>query len=822
MSISYSLFKARLRKTIIDSIYNEVVYKTARYYHWLGKENSWTDFLSPFIPSSTTDIPGPPQNNFRYDLHVRRDILTAKAITSSDVSYVVPRIDWTYGTTYDMYDDAYTTPIDTAIQWQAGLAVTTDAIIKHDIYYYRVVNSGTLGDTAPTHTTGTDSNGNVSLYYFTRDEVAYSGATSLETAQFYVLTSDYNVYKCIWNNENSPSLVMPTGVSTDIITTSDRYKWKFLYNIPVSLRNRFLSTTWMPVSTALKSQFFSNGQFENVIIDNPGIGYSEGDNVIVTGDGYIENNPYRITDFTIIQGGLGYTGNPVVTFANPDVISGDEILAEGTVTASGGIVNARTLTVAGYGYSQAPTVTAAEPIAYQKEWASNDTVNLNDVLRCPVDVIISNEQFTQYIYYKVTSVTSGTSTGATAPTHITGAQTNGQVELTVIAKRAILRATVVKTEAELSLVVNPTNGEITNVLVVDGGVGYTNANIQITAATPVTTAYVSHTGTTLNVTSTLNIYKGMLVTGTGFTSNQRVFSVVDGDTVTLTAAPDTTPSGNLTFSSNGTEGVLLANFNVGNVNTVQANTELFAVPGSIEVIKVVDQGSGYGTATVNILGDGTGATAEAVITSGRITGINIITPGIGYTWTDVQIIGNGTGALVRAIMSPIRGHGWNAINELNANSLMFYSSISRDKNQGIEINNDYRKVGLLKDPREYSPNGPAVGRKFTADIGSGCVLVTATFNKANLLPDMLLVKDEYKKYRIVDFNDTQILLSVFNNFTINPGDILITETGYSITVESVQERTIDQFSGDLLFISVRESFEPKAEQIITLRTVITI
>jgi hypothetical protein len=99
---------------------------------------------------------------------------------------------------------------------------------------------------------------------------------------------------------------------------------------------------------------------------------------------------------------------------------------------------------------------------------------------------------------------------------------------------------------------------------------------------------------------------------------------------------------------------------------------------------------------------------------------------------------------------------------------------------------------------------------------------------------MLLLKDGYKKYRVVDFTDTQILLSVFNNFTVSIGDTLVTDPtdaglitapsviAQNIIVTSVSERTIDQFSGDFLFFSVREPYSPTAEQIITVRTVLTI
>ena len=99
---------------------------------------------------------------------------------------------------------------------------------------------------------------------------------------------------------------------------------------------------------------------------------------------------------------------------------------------------------------------------------------------------------------------------------------------------------------------------------------------------------------------------------------------------------------------------------------------------------------------------------------------------------------------------------------------------------------------------------------------------------------MLLVKDGYKKYRIVDFNDTQILLSVFNNFPIAKGDVLVTDPSndgtieiptvvpQTIAVSDYKERTIDQFSGDLLFFSVREAYAPTSEQIITVRTTLAL
>tara|TARA_Y100001937_G_scaffold128834_1_gene208699 strand:+ start:3027 stop:5636 length:2610 start_codon:yes stop_codon:yes gene_type:complete len=50
-------------------------------------------------------------------------------------------------------------------------------------------------------------------------------------SKFYVLTDDFNVYKCISNNESAQSTVKPTSESVEEEITSDGYVWKFLYKI---------------------------------------------------------------------------------------------------------------------------------------------------------------------------------------------------------------------------------------------------------------------------------------------------------------------------------------------------------------------------------------------------------------------------------------------------------------------------------------------------------------------------------------------------------------------------------------------------------------
>lgn len=70
----------------------------------------------------------------------------------------------------------------------------------------------------------------------------------------------------------------------------------------------------------------------------------------------------------------------------------------------------------------------------------------------------------------------------------------------------------------------------------------------------------------------------------------------------------------------------------------------------IESIQIVNPGNKYKTTpTVTIVGDGEGATAEAVIVNGSVVAINITNPGINYTSATVTITGDGISASAIAI-----------------------------------------------------------------------------------------------------------------------------------------------------------------------------
>ena len=223
----------------------------------------------------TDASPLTPTDSVSDEFYFFDDVIAAKRITSSDISRVIPRRNWTTGTTYDMY--------------------------RHDYgQYVKGSSSSTIS--------------------------ANSGATSLADATFYVLSSDNNVYKVIDNNGNSASTVEPTGTSTSILTTGDSYKWKYMYSLTASEQTNFLSTDFMHVSTdSTVSSAAVDGAIDTILIKTAGSGGTNGTHtgVAIRGDGSggvcsVTVAGGAVTAVTVTTAGSGYT---FAYIRNADIVS---------------------------------------------------------------------------------------------------------------------------------------------------------------------------------------------------------------------------------------------------------------------------------------------------------------------------------------------------------------------------------------------------------------------------------------------------------------------------------------------------------------------
>jgi hypothetical protein len=230
----------------------------------------------------TDSAPNTPGDTIAREFYTYDDLVAAKRIQTSDVSFVIPRRNWTAGVVFDTY--------------------------SHDIGEY------TTGSTSVKKTSN-------------------SGATTLFDSTFYVLSSARNVYKCLDNNGGATSTDEPTGVSTSVITTTDSYKWKFMYTLSAAQQANFLSTDFMAVSpnsnpSSDQSNVISaavDGSIDVVKIKTPGSGGTNGTfaGMSIKGDGSggvatVVVGGGAVTSVTVTTPGTGYT---FATISNAEIVT---------------------------------------------------------------------------------------------------------------------------------------------------------------------------------------------------------------------------------------------------------------------------------------------------------------------------------------------------------------------------------------------------------------------------------------------------------------------------------------------------------------------
>jgi len=167
------------------------------------------------------------------------------------------------------------------------------------------------------------TSGTVYIYYDDQD------TNLIESDNFYVVTDEYNVYKCLWNVNGAASTTKPTGTSTSPFTTADGYIWKYMYTVTTAKAIKFLTTSYIPVQTLTADGGESQWAVQAAAVDG-------GIHVV------------RVT-----AGGSGYGSAPSVT------ITGDGTGATANSTIAGGIVTAVTITNPGTGYTRASVAFAS-------------------------------------------------------------------------------------------------------------------------------------------------------------------------------------------------------------------------------------------------------------------------------------------------------------------------------------------------------------------------------------------------------------------------------------------------------------------------------
>ena len=183
------------------------------YYLMIGKATPFTSGTT----GGTDNSPPTPADDVSTEFYTWDSTVALKNISTTDISYALPRRDWANSTTYDMYDD------------------------------------------------------NISS-----SNAATSGATSLYQSTFFFRTSDNRVYKVLDNNGGTAySGAEPTSESTSAFALGG-YVLKYMYTITASEQTKFLTADFMPVSTdSTVSTAAVNGAIESLQI-TAGSGYTDG------------------------------------------------------------------------------------------------------------------------------------------------------------------------------------------------------------------------------------------------------------------------------------------------------------------------------------------------------------------------------------------------------------------------------------------------------------------------------------------------------------------------------------------------------------------
>lgn len=230
-----SIITDKLRKQVAEKLLTEILNSTDgnQYYIGIGKSDQYDD----------SDNTVTPVRSLREERIARANLQSIKVVTSQGASFVVPRYNWTSGTTYSAFNDN-----------AAGLPSNSYYILTENNEVYICLQQGKNA----------------------------LGAAAVSTVQ-----PNYNT----------------AGVSaTQAFQTADGYRWKYVYALSAIKANQFLSANYFPtqfiddssggvglnafeIEQAQVQEAAVAGQILGVNITSGGTGYSSAPTVTFRGNG---------------------------------------------------------------------------------------------------------------------------------------------------------------------------------------------------------------------------------------------------------------------------------------------------------------------------------------------------------------------------------------------------------------------------------------------------------------------------------------------------------------------------------------------------------
>ena len=255
-----------------------------------GVADTGAEALTGVYRYATEDVPPVPLDNQAEKYDVYDDIIAAKRITTDFARSVIRRFNW----------DTSANPVFDV--WKPDYSTTPGS-------------GGQIGKASAT------------------------GATSIADAKYYLINSQYEVFKCLYNGQtpsnlsgqnatNEPKTTPAAGQGTYAggIFTEDPaapggYIWKYMYTIPTDDVLRFLSTDFMPVvlptnATRIATEALATSApnaINVVLIEDFGTGFTNGTYYApIVGDGTggkveITVSGTQLSSVSVVDPGSGYT-----------------------------------------------------------------------------------------------------------------------------------------------------------------------------------------------------------------------------------------------------------------------------------------------------------------------------------------------------------------------------------------------------------------------------------------------------------------------------------------------------------------------------------
>ena len=256
-----------IKKQVIQNLKDDMDSSGTHYYAVIGRSEDW----------NATDTPVDPINSAKEERDFRVAAQSAKKVV--DISFCVPRYNWSSGAIYSAYDDA-----------QSGYPAQPYYVMNDNNQVYLCIQQGRNA----------------------------AGNPVVSTAQ-------------------------PTGNTTGTpFDTADNYIWKFLYSIGALDASKYISAGYLPVQKVLAIDSDSPaaiveqksvqdaaiiGQIVGFAVDSGGAGYSSSPTLTVIGDGTaakgdITIDGQQVVNAKLIDSAGSYTMGSGYTFASVKLTGG--------------------------------------------------------------------------------------------------------------------------------------------------------------------------------------------------------------------------------------------------------------------------------------------------------------------------------------------------------------------------------------------------------------------------------------------------------------------------------------------------------------------